>query len=321
MMGKDIYDGVWGYRVQKTLRAPLTFNGAGLHSGVPCKLVMRPAPANYGVVFIRTDLTPAVPIPAHFHSVVDTRLATSLASAEKPEARVSTVEHVLAALFSLGVQNVAIEIDGPEIPILDGSAAPFVDAILESGVELQAFTAQTLRVLKPIRVYHEGTVCELLPRDHLRLTTSVEFSHPMIGLQTYALEATPNGFINEIARARTFGFFSDLEKLRARNLALGASLENVLAFTEDGVLNPEGMRYGEECVRHKLLDALGDLSLCGAWVQGELVSFRGGHKIHYELLKSLENFPTHWALIPPEPIAAVSQTAQLSAFQFNHEVR
>ena len=198
--------------------------------------------------------------------------------------------------------NVRVEVSGPEIPILDGSAVDYIEGILNCGVELQNYSQPILKILKPIKVHHDGTICELLPRERLRLTTSVDFPHPIIGLQTYALELTPEAFYNEISRARTFGFQSDLEKLQARNLALGASLENVLAFSDSAVLNPEGARYAEECVRHKLLDAIGDLALCGCWIEGEMVSFRGGHSIHLTLLKTLKEFKSHWEYIPSEPL-------------------
>lgn len=291
-----------GYRVQKTLGEAVIFEGIGLHSGVKAQLKLSPAPANQGIQFIRTDLASRVSIPAHFTSVVSTALATSLGNEIDSNARVSTVEHLMAALYALGITNVTAEINGPEIPILDGSASVFVREILKTGIELQPYTHKTLRILKPIKVYRDGTICELLPRNNLRLTTSVDFSHPSIGLQTFALDLTPDTFTNQVADARTFGFQSDLDKLRSKNLALGASIENVLAFSNSSILNPEGARYPDECVRHKLLDAIGDLALCGCWIQGELVSFRGGHSIHLMLLQALEKHPNHWQLIQSEPL-------------------
>lgn len=291
-----------GYRVQKTIRHTISFEGVGLHSGVLARLRLHPAPANQGILFERTDLANKVKIPANFKSVISTALATSLGVKDQPQLRVSTVEHLMAALYALGITNITAEINGPEVPILDGSAAIFIREILAAGVELQPFTQKTLQILKPIKVYRDGTICELLPRENLRLTTSVDFPHPSIGLQTFALDLTPEAFINNVAEARTFGFQSDLDKLRSKNLALGASIDNVLAFSETSILNPEGSRYPDECVRHKLLDAIGDLALCGCWIQGELVSFRGGHSIHLMLLQSLESHPSHWKLLSSEPI-------------------
>ncbi len=291
-----------GYRVQKTISQTITFKGVGLHSGINAELKLHPAPHNHGIIFKRTDLNSRVKIPAYFKSVVCTSLATSLGVKEQPELRVSTVEHLMATLYSLGITNVLAEINGPEIPILDGSASVFIKEILKTGLELQPYSHKILQILKPIKVYRDGTVCELLPRENLRLTTSVDFPHPSIGLQTFALDLTPDSFRQNVANARTFGFQSDLEKLRSKNLAQGASIENVLAFSETSILNPEGARFPDECVRHKLLDAIGDLALCGCWIQGELVSFRGGHSIHLMLLQSLESHPTHWKLLPAEPL-------------------
>lgn len=301
-MNPDFLSSADSYRIQKTLQAPLSFKGIGLHTGAKTSIRCHPAPANCGIVFLKTDLKTPARIPAHFDAVISTQMATSLGYHDNKDVRIHTVEHLLSALFALGVTNALIEIDGSEIPILDGSAAPFIEGIRETGLVLQTYSAPTLRILKPVKVYQEGTICELLPRDRLRLTTSIDFPHPSIGPQTYALELTPKSFEEEVCRARTFGFFSDVERLRKNNLALGADLSNVLAFSKDGVVNKEGMRFADECVRHKLLDAIGDLALCGAWIEGELVSFRGGHHIHYKLLKSLSQFPNHWELVKAAPI-------------------
>ncbi|MFM8313517.1 MAG: UDP-3-O-acyl-N-acetylglucosamine deacetylase [Deltaproteobacteria bacterium] len=301
-MEASFFSNVESYRVQKTLSKTVVFKGIGLHSGVKAELKLNPAPENHGITFERTDLKYACFIPAHFSSVVGTSLATTLGLKDAPEYRISTVEHLMAALYALGITNLKIELRGPEIPILDGSASIFIRDILRAGLELQPYSHKILKVLKPIKVYREGTICELLPRENLRLTTSVDFPHPAIGLQTFALDLTPKSFHTEVAEARTFGFQADLTKLQSRNLALGASVENVLAFSEDSILNPEGARFPDECVRHKLLDALGDLALCGCWIEGELVSFRGGHSIHLTLLQSLEAHRTHWKLLPAEPL-------------------
>lgn len=291
-----------GYRVQKTLKAPLSFKGVGLHSGAKAKIRLVPAPPNHGIVFERTDLKPRVRIIAHYDAVVSTELATSLGYQDAPNARIFTVEHLMAALYAMGVTNLLVEVTGPEIPILDGSAAPFVEGILDTGIQIQPFSNPTLKILKPIKVYKNNTVAELLPRDRLRLTTSVDFPHPAIGPQTFAMELTPKAFKEEAGRARTFGFMSDFDKLKAANLAQGASLDNVLAFSENGVLNPEGARFTDEVVRHKLLDAIGDLALCGCWIEGEMVSFRGGHSIHLTLLQSLKDCRSHWTILPAEPL-------------------
>ncbi len=294
-----------GYRVQKTLKASIPFKGVGLHTGVECKIRLLPAPENHGIQFAKVDLKPAPRIFAHYDAVVSTSMATSVGLVDRPEATIHTVEHLLSAVYAMGITNALIEVIGPEIPILDGSARPYLEAILETGVELQPFSTPTLRVLKPIKVYQNGAICELLPRKHLRLTTSVDFPHPAIGPQTFALELTPKAFIQEVGAARTFGFSKDFEKLKKMSLARGASLANVLGFSEDGVLNPEGTRFPDECVRHKLLDALGDLALCGCWLEAEMVSFRGGHSIHVALLKTLKAKRSQWELIPAAPVATL----------------
>lgn len=301
-MTDDLLASASGYRIQKTLRAPILFKGTGLHTGEKTKIRLIPAPENHGIQFARVDLKPVPRLFAHYDAVVSTSMATSLGLVDRPEATIHTVEHILAATYAMGITNLLIEVSGPEIPILDGSARVYVEAFLETGIELQPFSTPTLRVLKPIKVYENGAICELLPRDRLRLTTSVDFPHPSIGLQTYALELTPRAFLDQIGSARTFGFQRDLDKLKARNLARGASLENVLGFSDDGVLNPEGMRFNDECVRHKLLDALGDLALCGAWLEAEMVSFRGGHSIHLALLKTLKAKRSQWELLPAIPV-------------------
>lgn len=301
-MEQDFFQSTASYRVQKTLKAPLSFKGVGLHSGTLTKIRLNPAPANHGITLQRTDLKSRPHILAHFDSVISTELATSLGHMGDRENRISTVEHLLSAVYAFGLTNLHIEVLGPEVPILDGSALPFVEGILDTGIAWQPFSQPTLKILKPVKVYQNNTVCELLPRDRLRLTTTVDFSHPSIGAQTFAVELTPKAFTEDVSRARTFGFMTDLEKLKAAKLAQGATLENVLAFTHDGVLNPEGQRYTDEVVRHKLLDAIGDLALCGSWIQGEMVSFRGGHSIHLTLLKSLKDFPSHWVVLPAEPL-------------------
>jgi len=298
LMTEEIFSSAQGYRIQKTIKAPVIIKGIGLHSGAEALLEIVPASPNHGLKFEKTCSGKTYYVPAHFESVVSTTLATSLGILSEPDSKISTVEHLMSALYALGITNALIKLNGPEVPILDGSSAPFVNA----------FTAPTLKVVKPIKLYQQGAICELLPRESLRLTTSVDFPHPMIGTQIFALELTPKAFTEIISTARTFGFYSDLQKLQSHGLALGASLENAVGFTEDGVLNEDGLRFPDECVRHKLLDALGDLALCGSWIQGELVSFRGGHSIHLALLKSLQSHKSHWELLPARPISPITAT-------------
>jgi UDP-3-O-[3-hydroxymyristoyl] N-acetylglucosamine deacetylase len=309
-MNSDYFGSPQGYRIQKTIRRAVTLEGVGLHTGQQTRVKLVPAGPNHGIVFERQDLERPARIFAHYDAVVATEMATTLGYRDWPEARVSTVEHLLAALFAIGITNLTIEVTGSEIPVLDGSAGPFVDAILDAGVVLQPFSHAVLRILKPVKVYQNGAICELLPRDRLRLTTSIDFAHPAIGLQTFALELTPRTFKEQIGAARTFGFLRDVERLKGMQLALGASLDNVLAFSEREVLNPGGARFADECVRHKLLDAIGDLALCGCWIEGELVSFRGGHSIHLALLKALREHRSNWEILPPEPLSARSYSEE-----------
>ena len=311
----DYFSSPQGYRIQKSLRRMTRFTGVGLHTGVATTLELHPAPPNHGIVFERPDLDRPVRIPAHFDAVVATSMATTLGMEEDIEARIGTVEHLMAALYALGITNVRAVVEGPEIPILDGSANPFIQAILEVGIDFQPYSNPVLRVLKPVKVFRDGVICELLPRERLRLTTSVDFPHPSIGLQTFALEVTPGAFIEEICAARTFGFMKDVERLRQNKLALGASIENVLAFNDEGIVNPEGARFNDECVRHKLLDAIGDLALMGCWIEGEMVSFRGGHSMHLALLEALREHPHHWEIDPAVPLnpPTIDKTSRVHA--------
>ncbi|MBI4405038.1 MAG: UDP-3-O-[3-hydroxymyristoyl] N-acetylglucosamine deacetylase [Deltaproteobacteria bacterium] len=317
MMKSAYFQNPRGYRIQKTLKRAICFEGKGLHCGKPARLTLQPAGPNHGILFERTDLEGCPRIFASSKAFIATDMATTLGYGGNNQIRVATVEHLLSALFAMGITNVAVSIEGEEVPILDGSAGPYVESILEAGIQPQPFSHPVLRVLKPIRVHQDGAVCELLPRNRLRLTTSIDFRHPSIGVQTFALDVTPQSFAQQIGKARTFGFVQDVEKLRSKNLAQGASLDNVLGFSENAVLNPEGMRFTDECVRHKLLDALGDLALCGCWIEGELVSFRGGHSIHLTLLQTLQHMRSHWELVPSEPLRSISvaDTYQAAALE------
>lgn len=290
------------YTIQKTIKKPLSFEGVGLHSGKDCRITLYPTDPNTGIQFLRSDLYLSPLVPAEAESVCDTMLATTVG---KGKATVQTIEHLMAALYALGLTNILVECSGPEIPILDGSAFPFVEAIEKGGYQLQPFTMPLIKIKKPIQVFEREGVCELLPRENLRVTASIDFPHPLIQIQTFSMDLTPENFIREVSLARTFGFFSDLKKLQERNLALGASLENALGFNEAGLMNPEGFRIPEECVRHKLLDAIGDLALSGAYFQGEFVSYRGGHALHRSLLLALKANREAWEYVPGEAIRNV----------------
>lgn len=281
---------------QTTLRREIVLNGIGVHSGAPVSIVLHPADSNTGIRFIQTDGDQIVTeICADYRSISNVTLCTVL-SDYKGKA-IGTVEHLLAALNGMSVDNVLVEIDGCEVPIMDGSAAPFVDAIEDVGIcELDA-PRRFMKVLKPIRVEDNGSWAELKPHNGFNVEIQIDFDTPVIGSQSYALEMNPGAFRRELARARTFGFMRDVEQLWAAGRALGASLENTIAIGEDKVINPEGLRYENEFVRHKTLDALGDLALAGAPILGQFRSSRGGHKLNALALNALFADQDAWAIV------------------------
>jgi UDP-3-O-[3-hydroxymyristoyl] N-acetylglucosamine deacetylase len=278
-------------------------SGVGVHSGLPVTVILHPADASTGLRFLRTGLEGRSEreICADICAVTATEFATVLGDASGP--LVSTAEHVLAALRGLGVDNAVVEIDGPEVPILDGSAADFVEAIDQVGIETLDEPRRFIRVLKPVRVAAGSAFGELRPYARgLRIETEITFDHPLIGRQTLAFDCTPELFRRDIARARTFGFMRDVAKLWGAGDALGASLENTLVVTDNRVLNPEGTRFPDEFVRHKALDAIGDLALAGAPLLGAYRSVRGGHKLNYAVLSALMADPGAWTVVEADAI-------------------
>jgi UDP-3-O-[3-hydroxymyristoyl] N-acetylglucosamine deacetylase len=215
---------------------------------------------------------------------------------------VATIEHLMAALSGLGIDNVLVEIDGPEVPILDGSSAPFIDAVDQVGIAVQGATRRYLKVLKPVRVTQGKAFAELLPNDRaFRLDVEIDFPTPVIGRQRKVVDLSPSVFRREISRARTFGFMRDVEKLWSAGFALGASLENTVAIGDDGIMNPEGLRYADEFVRHKLLDAVGDLSLAGLPLLGTYRSYCGGHRMNFSVLEALFSNRSNYAIVDAVP--------------------
>jgi len=273
---------------QTTLRSRIALNGAGVHSNAPVRLVLHPAEANHGVTFLRTGLAGGRErlIDALWSNVSMTELCTVIG--DPADASVSTVEHLLAAIAALGLDNCTIEIDGPEVPIMDGSSAEFVAAIRKAGiVELDA-PRRYLKILKPVRVEHGRAFSELRPADSgFRLEVEIDFETGMIGRQKKVVDLDGRVFERDLARARTFGFLRDVERLWKAGFALGASLENTVALDEERVLNPEGLRWPDEFVRHKTLDAVGDLALAGAPIIGTYRSYCGGHKMNVAVLAAL----------------------------------
>jgi UDP-3-O-[3-hydroxymyristoyl] N-acetylglucosamine deacetylase len=283
---------------QKTLRQKVAVTGIGVHSGLPVTLTLRPAKANTGIVFLRTDLPPERDgeIRADVRAVTATDFATVLGDSEGPLC--ATAEHVLAALSGLGVDNAVVELDGPEAPIMDGSAAPFVAAIDRAGIVTLPAQRRYIKVLRPVKVVQGDAVGELRPNpDGFRLDVAIEFDHALIGKQRISLDLDPDTFRSELARARTFGFMRDVAKLWSAGYALGASFENTLVVTDKSVLNPEGARFPDEFVRHKALDAVGDLALAGAPLLASYRSLRGGHKLNHAVLSALMTDRSAWTYV------------------------
>ncbi len=276
---------------QHTVKKSLKFRGIGLHSGKPATLTIKPAEADCGICFVRTDLGTEKAIPASMHRVVDTTLATTLAAGE---ARISTTEHLLAALSGLGVDNARIELDGPEVPIMDGSAVPFVHILKKHGLRRQKAFRRLVRITRPVTFQDGDRTLTITPYDGFKITAVIDFKHPVIRSQTYSIEPGPQTFAAEIASARTFGFLEDVEKLQAMGLARGGSFDNAVVVGEDGVLNEGGLRFKDEFVRHKVLDIMGDLALLGYRLLGHIVAHKTGHGQHLGLMQELEAHPECW---------------------------
>jgi UDP-3-O-[3-hydroxymyristoyl] N-acetylglucosamine deacetylase len=283
---------------QTTLRDQVTVAGIGVHSGSPATLTLHPAEADTGIVFLRcgVDGQSDRELSAHYRSVTATEFATVLGDHNGPA--VSTTEHVLAALHGLGVDNAVVEVDGPEVPIMDGSAEPFVAAIDQVGIVTLPAARRCIQVLKPVRVTKGDSYGELRPHLRgLRIETEIEFDHPLIGRQIFAIDVEPDLFRRELARARTFGFMRDVSKLWSAGYALGASFENTVVIAENRVLNPEGVRFPDEFVRHKAVDAIGDMALSGAPLLGAYRSVRGGHKLNHAVLTALMADRSAWTYV------------------------
>jgi UDP-3-O-[3-hydroxymyristoyl] N-acetylglucosamine deacetylase len=296
---------------QTTLREQAVVTGIGVHSGLPVTLSINPADADTGIVFVRTGAEDRE-VVADYRSVTATEFATVLGDASGH--LVSTAEHVLAALRGLGVDNAVVELDGPEAPIMDGSAAPFVAAIDQAGVVTLGARRRYIKILKPVRVATGEAYGELRPYDHgFRIDVEISFDHPLIGRQKFAADVQPDVFRRELSRARTFGFMRDVEKLWSAGYALGASFENTLVVTESRVLNPEGLRFRDEFARHKALDAIGDLALAGAPIVGAYRSVRGGHKLNHAVLVSLMSDAAAWTYAEEaEPVRRIRGHADVA---------
>jgi UDP-3-O-[3-hydroxymyristoyl] N-acetylglucosamine deacetylase len=302
---------------QTTLRHQTAISGIGVHSGLPATLTILPAEADTGIVFVRCGVggDPDREVRANFRAVTATEFQTVLGDATGPLC--STAEHVLAALAGLGIDNAIIEIDGPEVPIMDGSAEPFVEAIDRAGIVTLSAPRRYIQILKPIRVVNREAYGELRPNSRgFRIELDIDFKHPLIGRQGVAYDIDPATFRRELSRARTFGFMRDVAKLWSAGYALGASFENTLVINESRLLNPEGLRYADEFARHKALDALGDLALAGAPLLGTYRSVCGGHKLNHAVLSALMADTSAWILLDgPEIRPEIRQEAPRRAIR------
>ena len=299
--------------MQQTLATPLLFKGTGLHSGVPVTMTLIPAPADHGVVFVRTDLTEMNGvIPVSHTTWVEASLCTVLAN--EAGAQVSTIEHLLAALHGCGIHNLRIEIDGPEVPILDGSAAPFVARILQAGIVSCGAPLQVFRVLRRVEVSQGAAKAVLMPSDVLEVAFQIDFAEKAIGTQTHDLRMSNGTFLRELSDCRTFCLRVDVEAMQERGLARGGSLDNAVVFHEGRVLSPGGLRRADEPVRHKMLDAMGDLYVAGRPIIGRYEGVRAGHALTGKLLRALFADPANYVLTQcPEDALALLPGANVSA--------
>ena len=304
MRRKDLYR-------QRTLANEISCEGVGLHTGKRVRLTFKPAPENYGITFRRVDLPDSRDIPARAQFVVDTALATTLG---RDGVRVSTVEHCCAALHAMGIDNLRIEVDAPEIPIFDGSALPFVRLIQEAGVVLQRAMKEFIVIRRPVQVGDGFKSAALTPANSFSIHCSIDFRHPLISNQLMELECSSANFCREIACARTFGFLKDIEALKSAGLAKGGSIENAIVVDGFSILNPEGLRFADEFVRHKTLDAIGDLFLLGRPLIGHLRADKSGHALNHQLTMRVLSDPTCYEVIRATPGEMARIEATLPTF-------
>jgi len=286
---------------QRTLSNSVRASGVGLHTGEKVNMTLRPAAKNSGIIFRRLDVKPLQHIPALAENVTDTILGTTIS---KKNASVMTVEHILAAFAGLGIDNALIDLDGPEVPIMDGSSASFIFLIESAGIEEQNASKKFLRIKKKVRVEEGEKFAELKPYEGYRISFEIDFDHPMIKskLTKLSIDFSTLTFLKEISRARTFGFIKDVETLRSNNLALGGSLDNAIVLDDYRILNQDGLRYHDELVRHKILDVVGDLYLMGHILVGEFNGYKSGHELNNKLILKLYRDQTAWEEIKESEI-------------------
>lgn len=298
---------------QRTLKNTIRATGVGLHSGEKVYLTLKPAPVDHGIVFRRVDLDPVVDIQAKATNVGETTMSTTLV---QDGVRVDTVEHLLSAMAGLGIDNAIVELSAQEVPIMDGSAGPFVFLIQSAGIAEQSKAKRFIRIKKRIEVREGDKVASFVPYNGFKVTFEIEFDHPAFkeSAQKASLDFSSTSFVKEVSRARTFGFMKDIEFLRSKNLALGGSVDNAIVVDEYRVLNEDGLRYDDEFVKHKILDAVGDLYLLGHSLMGEFIGFKSGHGLNNKLLRALELQTDAWEFVEfEEEDAPISYTKPVAA--------
>ena len=281
---------------QRTLRNSIRATGVGLHTGKKVYLTLRPAPIDTGIVFRRVDLDPVVEIPAKAQNVGDTTLSTTLV---KGDVRISTVEHLLSAMAGLGIDNAYVEMNASEVPIMDGSAGPFVFLLQSAGIEEQAAAKKFIRIKREVRLDDGDKFASFLPRNGFKVSFSIDFDHPVFRGRPASAEVDfcSTSFVREVSRARTFGFMHDMENLRSQGLAQGGSVDNAIVVDDFRIVNEDGLRYEDEFVRHKVLDAIGDLYLLGNSLIGEFRAHKSGHALNNMLLRELIAQPDAWEVV------------------------
>ena len=281
---------------QRTLKKKIGTTGVGLHTGTKVTIALRPAAVDTGIVFRRIDAEPPVDVPAFATNVTDTRLSTLI---ERDGVRVSTIEHLMSALAGLGIDNAYVDIDGPEVPIMDGSAGPFVFLLQQAGIEEQKAAKKFIRIKSPIEVKSGDKIARFDPHDGFRIDFSIEFPHPVFGAENkrVVIDFAEDSYLKEISRARTFGFMQEVETMREMGLALGGSLDNAIVLDEFRVLNNDGLRYDNELVKHKVLDAIGDLYLLGSPLIGAYTAYKSGHALNNRLLRDTLDARDAWEYV------------------------
>lgn len=296
-------------RFQQTIRKPATCSGVGIHTGCRVSVTLMPAPQDTGIVFIRTDVSGNPRIPVSIKNVRPALLSTTVGV---DGVQVQTIEHLLAAAAGLGIDNLFVEVDAPELPVLDGSAKPFVSLMVEAGIASQDRRQTYLKIVRPLEVIDGDKRIAIRPASETRVTYTIDYAHPLIGRQVYDYDCSSDAFIGDIAPARTFGFLREVEALWEAGLGLGGSLQNTLILSEEGLLNEGGLRFADEFVRHKILDLIGDMVLLGLPVIGEIQAVRSGHALHARLVSRILESRDHWVLVTAQASAPAGRLRELS---------